>query len=206
MSLAPVAAYLMEFEPHSEAEDARGGAGGPLRLEQRTAAETAARIEAAYASGREEGVRGAAEAFEVKLAEQQRFFDEEATLLRQRWVDEEAALLAGRLVAELKELEGRIADAVARILRPFLDQAVRDSALADLTGLLDRYASKSEGVSFHVSGPKDLAELVGERLRALGVATMVSAAPGCDVRVVADRTIIETQIGAWAARLEEAAR
>lgn len=204
MSLVPVAAYLMEFEP--QGAGGTRGVGRSSQSEQRTAAETAARIEAAYASGREEGERSAAEAFEGRLAEHRRLFDEEAALLRQRWVDEEATLLAGKLTAELKQLEGRIADAVARILRPFLNQAVRDSALADLTDMLDRFASKSQGVSLHVSGPEDLIGLVGERLRALGVAATVSTAPGYDVRVVADRTIVETQIGAWVARLEEAVR
>ncbi len=139
----------------------------------------------------EERVRGA-----VKLGEE-----------RARWLEQEAAAIANGFAAACRELESNVASSVARILQLFLADAVREKAVAALVEQISALTCDSSVPVFRVSGPGDLLELVKAQLGAERMDIEYQIADDAfEVRVVADQTVIETQMSAWIKHLKEARR
>lgn len=152
-----------------------------------------------YAAGLAEGNAGLAEErvrSAVRLGEE-----------RARWSDQQAAAVVNGFTAACRELETDIAGSVARILQPFLADAVRDKAVAALIEQISALTCSSPVPVFRISGPADLLERVKEQLDAIRrTGIEYQADETIEIRVVADRTVIETQMQAWTARLKEARR
>ncbi|MBR0707521.1 MULTISPECIES: hypothetical protein [Bradyrhizobium] len=126
---------------------------------------------------------------------------------RSKWSDQQAAAIVGGFEAACREIETNIASSVARILLPFLADAVRDKAVGSLVEQIAALTGNSPVPVFKVTGPSELLDLVRTQLEAsrrTGVEYEV--AETSEVRVVADQTVIETQITAWGERLKEARR
>jgi hypothetical protein len=139
----------------------------------------------------EERVRGA-----VRLGEE-----------RAKWSDQQAVAIVNGFTAACRELETNIASSVARILQPFLVDAVRDKAVAALVEQITALTSSSPVPVFRITGPADLLDLVRAQLdtaRRTGIEYQVT--DSFEIRVVADQTVIETQMSAWIERLKEARR
>jgi len=66
--------------------------------------------------------------------------------------------------------------------------------------------SGGEFTSVQVSGPEDLLERVQQALAGRVEQTQFVANDSCDVRAVIDQTVLETRLGEWLAKIEEAAR
>lgn len=152
-----------------------------------------------YAAGLAEGNAGLAEErvrSAVRLGEE-----------RARWSDQQAVAVVNGFTAACRELETDIAGSVARILQPFLADAVRDKAVAALIEQISALTCSSPVPVFRISGPADLLERVKEQLDAIRrTGIEYQADETIEIRVVADRTVIETQMQAWTARLKEARR
>ena len=152
-----------------------------------------------YAAGLAEGNAGLAEErvrSAVRLGEE-----------RAKWSDQQAVAIVNGFATACRELETNIASSVARILQPFLADAVRDKAIEALIEQISVLTGSSPVPVFRISGPGDLLERVREQLQAArrtGVEYQTSDA--LEIRVVADQTVIETQMQAWTARLKEARR
>jgi hypothetical protein len=152
-----------------------------------------------YAAGVAEG--------EAKLAEERvrsaiRLGEE-----RDKWSDQQALAIVNGFTAACRELETNIAGSVARILQPFLTEAVRDKAVAALVEQITALTSNAPMPVLRISGPGDLVDLVRAQLdasRRTGIEYEV--ADTTEIRVVADQTVIETQISAWIERLKDARR
>lgn len=126
---------------------------------------------------------------------------------RAKWSDQQAGAIVSGFEAACREIETNIASSVARILLPFLTDAVRDKAIGSLVERIAALTGNSSAPAFKVTGPSELLELVKKQLevsRRTGIA--YEAAEAVEVRVVADQTVIETQISAWSERLKEARR
>jgi hypothetical protein len=126
---------------------------------------------------------------------------------RAKWFDQQAVAIVNGFTAACRELETNIASSVARILQPFLADAVRDKAVAALVQQISALTCSSPVPVFRISGPGDLLELVKAQLdsaQRTGIEYQVTDA--LEVRVVADQTVIETQMSVWTARLKEARR
>ncbi|MDA9496958.1 hypothetical protein [Bradyrhizobium sp. CCBAU 11357] len=126
---------------------------------------------------------------------------------RAKWSDQQAVAIVSGFEAACREIETNIASSVARILLPFLTDAVRDKAIGSLVEQIAALTGNSSVPAFKVTGPSELLDLVKTQLEAsrrTGIA--YEAAETLEVRVVADQTVIETQITAWSERLEEARR
>ena len=139
----------------------------------------------------EERVRGA-----IRLGEE-----------RAKWSDQQAVLIVNGFTAACRELEMNIASSVARILQPFLADAVRDKAVAALVQQISALTSSSPVPVFRISGPSDLLDLVKAQLdteRRMAIEYQVTDT--LEIRVVADQTVIETRMSAWIERLKEARR
>lgn len=126
---------------------------------------------------------------------------------RAKWSDQQAVAIVNGFEAACREIETNIASSVARILLPFLAEAVRDKAIGSLVEQIAALTGNSPVPVFKVTGPRELLDLVRAQLEAsrrTGIA--YEPAETFEVRVVADQTVIETQISAWSERLNEARR
>lgn len=126
---------------------------------------------------------------------------------RAKWSDQQAVAIVNGFEAACREIETNIASSVARILLPFLAEAVRDKAIGSLVEQIAALTGNSSVPVFKVTGPRELLDLVRAQLEASRRAGIeYEPAETFEVRVVADQTVIETQILAWSERLNEARR
>ncbi|PJG55117.1 hypothetical protein CVM73_11115 [Bradyrhizobium forestalis] len=160
-------------------------------------------LDDAYRRGHAAGVaEGDAKLAEERVRSAIRLGEERA-----KWSDQQAVAIVSGFEAACREIETNIASSVARILLPFLTEAVRDKAIGSLVEQVAALTGNSPVPVFKVTGPSELLDLVKTQLEAsrrTGIA--YEAADISEVRVVADQTVIETQISAWSERLKEARR
>lgn len=169
-----------------------------------TAPEPAAdKLAEAQAEGRRLGRAEAERAFEQRLAAERESFAQLVLDERSRWSREESERLAQALAAASETLMSTVSDATSRVLLPFLTARARERAIADLVVTLETLLADGKHPVVTVAGPRDLVAEIADRLgaRAEGVTFQPSERP--DVRVVADSTIIETQLATWLGRLAE---
>lgn len=174
-----------------------------------TPEERAARLEEAEARGREAGrAQGLAEAraeAEAAMAAEREAFAAELAAERARWSESEAERLAAGFAAALRALDADLTQRIGRLLVPVLSDALRRRAVDDLAQALGRLTADPNHAAIRVSGPEDLLAALRRRLgdQADGIAFAPGAAP--EVSVVADQTVIETQLAAWTRLLAAAA-
>jgi hypothetical protein len=202
MTAIPLARFLVEF-----GSDGDQSADGPHRhVISNPALAVDARIAEARAQGHADG-RAAAEAeFAAQLESQCKDFEQQLAMARQTWAAAEGNALSEALLEALRDLEGRLAGTVARILHPFLEGEIRRASIDDLVATIETLLTRDQAVAqIKVSGPEDLLCVLRPRLAGkIPVAFVTNEA--CDVRVVIDQTTLETRLGAWIAAIEGAAR
>jgi hypothetical protein len=203
MSAVPAASYLADFGCRAVV-DAHLAPGSDADRAAASAAEVGARIEAAHASGFEDGKAALRAELERKLEAQRVANDARLASERQAWVSAEAGKLAERLTVGLTELEGRIADTLARILQPFLGAELRRRAIGELRAELEALLRKHPGIECIVSGPEDLLDELRRHLAGKTLTVTYRIAEGVDLRVEAGQTVLETRLGVWLARMQEA--
>jgi hypothetical protein len=200
MSAVPVASYLIDF-------GAAGGLGADCSHRQPGASKVdgpASRVEEAYSRGFEQG-RAAAEAACNEEIERRRIqFEQQLAAARHEWAAETGAKLSEQLIAGLGSVEEKIANTAASLLKPVLIAEFHRQAIAELLEVLREMVSKGQGITFNVSGPEDLLKVLSERLAGEDAAVTFSPGDGCDVRVAAGQTILETRLSVWVAKIEEA--
>ncbi len=166
------------------------------------APDPAAVLAAAVAAARAEALAGARAEFEAERARDAEAFEAHLTLARQQWAAEAAQQLSDGMTAAYAAMEERICDALGRLLVPFLSEAVRTRALAELTTLLTRLTKDAAAPTLRISGPPALLDVLRDRLP--GAAIAFQPNEEVDVRVTADDTVIETQLRAWTTHLTAA--
>jgi hypothetical protein len=202
MRAAPIARYLLELDPNNDAGvTPASGAGNPASEARR-----AAMIEEAHAQGFESGKAAAEAEIAGRLEEREEHFRNELAAAREAWAQQESGQIAERLVKGLEEIEARLAETTARILRPFLGAELQRRAIDDLVESLSVLRAQEQEATINVSGAGDLLEAL--RVQLEGRFGNVAYQPGepSDVRVTLGQTVLETRIGAWMARIEEAMR
>ena len=160
-------------------------------------------LEDAYRRGHAAGVaEGDARIAEERVRSAIRLGEERA-----KWSDQQAVAIVSGFEAACREIETNIASSVARILLPFLADAVRDKAIGSLVEQIAALTGNSPVPVFKITGPSELLDLVKTQLEtARRTGIEYEAAETFEVRVVADQTVIETKIAAWSERLNEARR
>ena len=152
-----------------------------------------------YSAGLAEGNAGLAEErvrSAVRLGEE-----------RAKWSDQQAVAIVNGFDTACREIESNIASSVARILLPFLADAVRDKAIGSLVEQIAALTSNSPVPAFRVTGPSELIDLVRTQLNLAGRSGVeYQSADTVEVRALVDQTTIETQISTWMDRLKEARR
>jgi hypothetical protein len=204
MSVVPIAAYLAEFgcnrsEPAAAASEPRSpGRTSPEEL--------AAKLDEAHQRGFESGQRAALAVLEEKLQEERAAFARQLAAERRNWEVREADVLAERLAEGLRELQTKIAETTARVLAPVLKADVRRQAMEELMAELETLLNKTAGVAVTIAGPEDLASPLRERFSARGCDITYLPNNEPDVCITVDQTVLETRLGSWARKIEEALR
>lgn len=194
-------------EPQPQAQPQRQVQAQPQHQSPPPAPETEAPsanlLEDAYRRGHAAGVaEGDARVAEERVRSAIRLGEE-----RSKWSDQQAVAIVNGFETACREIETNIASSVARILLPFLADAVRDKAIESLVEQIAALTGNSPVPVFKVTGPGELLDLVRTQLEASRrTGIQYEAADTFEVRVVADQTVIETQISAWSERLNEARR
>jgi hypothetical protein len=201
MSAVPAARFLAEFDVGGDV-----GPLGPGGIEPagNASAAVSAQLEEAFARGVEDGTAAARAELDAKLEEQRGLFEAELAAARQEWAAGAGERLAASMLAALSELQTRIAEAVARVLKPFVAERLQAQTMAELQAGIDVLVSTDAGAGFHISGPADVLDAVRERLAGKPVAVAYTASADCDVRIVAGQATLETRLGDWLAQLNEA--
>ncbi len=201
----PVADYLANFESLANmvfrSVPAPEDTGTDL-LEEQKDADPEAALRAAREEGFAGGIAAAAEEREVLVAQERQAFELRLAAERETWAREESEKLAHNVQAAFAEIESNIAECVARILTPI----VIDSARAKIVGLLAEAISGlvrgQNCPALTIAGPEDLLTALRDRLSPLSATFDYSFNEAVDVRVTAGQTWIESQLEAFAARLE----
>lgn len=160
-------------------------------------------IEESRARGIEEGRAAMFEEMNTKLEEQRRFYEQQRDLERCTWAAREASQFAAQLAEGLEAIETAIAESTARILKPFLKAQVHRQAITDLCESLDTILKQDQGLTIDVTGPEDILQLLREKLSSRNATAVFTPGENVEVRVRVGQTILETQLGAWLAKLEE---
>ena len=198
----PAAARLIEFKLVPGSGQARGAQS--LALAKPDVDESGDRpepIATAFLRGRYQGLDDARAEFEAKLKAAEEAFEERLVAERAAWVAEQGAELAAKITTAVDMLSDDIGDSVAAILSPFLEEKLRVRIVEELLRSLEKVLKGGRPATLKISGPDDLLQIIRQTLGASSSAIDFEATGEVDVRVVADHTIIETQLEAWLQRI-----
>jgi hypothetical protein len=203
MSVRPVAFYLMDFgskERHLPGQLDEAAASS-FSFEDAPQEDMSLLLEEAAARGREEGKEAVRADYEQQLAEEKSQFEKTLAQERNRWVDDEGAKIEAVVTAAFERLEIEIAACNERILQPFLEMVLRRQVIDALVENLSIMMSSEQHSLIRISGPGDLLSALQAKLPAFSGAIEFMPDESCDVTVIADQTIIESQMQAWIDRI-----
>ena len=138
------------------------------------------------------------------LAEERSAAEARLAEARRAWVEGESERLQTCLAEAFSRIEAGIAEATTRVLAPFLESAARDAAVDDLVRTLETLLADGEHRAIRISGPEDLLAALQARIPTGTCGVTFAPGEAADVTVIADKTIMMTQIGAWMDRLRGA--
>ncbi|MEL6065047.1 MULTISPECIES: hypothetical protein [unclassified Methylobacterium] len=156
---------------------------------------------AARAEGRREGEAAVREAVEAAVAAERESAAAALAAARQLWVEAESAVLAGAIAEQARVLEAHVAQSLARVLRPFLAEALQQEAIRDLHATLASLLADDQAGTVAVTGPADLVTALVRRLGLPPERFAVTAEGGPDLRIRLNGTLVETRLGAWGERV-----
>ncbi len=202
MSALPAAQFLADFG--ADADAARLQADGAKG--EKTAATAAAKLEESYSRGVLAGRAAAQGQYNVKLEGERTAAAAKLAAEREKWAAETGGALAKGLQASMRELEAQVADATARILKPFLQAELHRQAIVELQASLNVLLSADSSVSIQISGPADVLEAFRAQLEEKTMAATYLPNDSSDVKIVAGQAMLETCLWNWMNKLEEAVR
>jgi hypothetical protein len=200
----PVASFLASFDARepdqcAQVPDLLPESTAPSIEDQQAALEAAR--EEGFAAGLAEGIAAERAESDAKLAQEKAAFEVRLAEERAVWARNESAVLAEAIGRAVADMEARVAASVAKILRPFLTQALRRKAVEALIEDLRLLEAGAAGAMIEISGPEDLLGELQQRLSETTAAYKWRPAPSVDVSVIAGPTTIETQLEAWLAKI-----
>jgi hypothetical protein len=159
----------------------------------------------AIAAAREEALVEARAEFEqiraADRAEHERCLEER----ERQFAETTGGVLIGHLSDGLAEIERALSDQTARVLARFLDKAVRERALGELSETVAALIAGGGAVTVKIVGPEPLLARLRQLLDTSTMPTVdlvVGTTP--EVTVTIDDTIIETHVSAWMDRINAA--
>ncbi|MBM6580026.1 hypothetical protein ILT44_07535 [Microvirga sp. BT689] len=140
---------------------------------------------------------------EVVAAEKARYEDE---LRAQRviWVEQHAEQLSTQLVESIGRIEVILSERVANILKPFVSEAFRQQSIAEFREAIATLLLGEEPTPMKIVGPEDLIQALRATLGVHGGAVEFLPGDHVEVSICVRDTTVQTQLGLWAGRLEQA--
>ena len=105
------------------------------------------------------------------------------------------------MVDGLAAIEERVGREVGTVLMRFLDHAVRERAVGELTEAVSALIAGGTATRVRIAGPAALIGRVEAAIAATGVPVERDESDTADVSVSIDDTVVETNIAAWMDRL-----
>ncbi|ACK49019.1 conserved hypothetical protein [Methylocella silvestris BL2] len=205
MTPRPVSHYLICFDasvqPSLESEVAPEPRAAPTAVLTDNHTESARLVweqgrEEGYAAGFVDARREGEETLQaLKLALAQQMGRE-----REAWVKSEGAAFGGKIEAMLAHFEERVGASVAQVLRPLLAGPIRDKAVCELIDCIRLMLGRDQPL-IAISGRADFLGAIKLRLGEAAASVAFAANDECDIRIVADQTLIESRIRSWAEAL-----
>ncbi|WP_321340782.1 hypothetical protein [Breoghania sp.] len=161
-------------------------------------------LEEEFARGEEHGRAEAARDFEEKLLAEKHRLHEEAEAGRVRFEEELGERLASSIVKGFEDLEFKVTDAVSHLLAPFLNEAATAHVVEAFALNLKDLLGSHDRTSLVVRGPESLLRKLETCLGEEGAGIRLEPVDGLEIYVSINDTTIETQLGAWLRRLEDA--
>lgn len=202
MNVMPVARFLKDFSDVSL--PAPPGPSLEELAEERAQAVEAARAEG-HEAGRAEGLAEARAETDALLAQQEADFARRLAEARQAWVDQEGSALAASIGKALTRIHDDVLSATADVLKPFLVEAVRQRALAELSRTIEDILKREPDAGIAISGPEDLLKALEVQLSEHAGAMTFTPSSSPEVEVQAGHALLSTRISAWADKIHEAA-
>ena len=193
----PAAAKLIEFTRAPVADKAKLTAVRPALHTGAAPVEDPEPVALAFLRGRYQGLDDGRVEFEARLKAAEAAFEERLAAERAKWVAEQGAVLGERIAQAFTTLGDELGDSVGAILTPFLDEKLRQKVVEELLRALEKVLKGGRPSVLKMSGPHDLLETIRQALGASSAAIEFETTTDVDVRVVADKTVIETQLEAW---------
>lgn len=200
----PIAQYLNQFGKAEPTQGDRPQKESVLLKSRALSvpADMDARIEEAFERGRQEGLAAARAESEAALALERSQWDERETAERLAWQANEYARFAEKIELAMAALEDKLAQSVARILKPFLIEERVKQVTQALSENLSRILSKDAPAALKITGPESLLSVLRDKLASHPVAVEYTGEDGVDVTVEAHQTIIKSQLQAWIDHIE----
>lgn len=205
----PVALYLARFGGEERSESAGEKLFDLVDFEEpiKTPAEDAGddeqlSCERARDEGYADGFAAASREQEDMRRVERLAFEEQIVSDRARWAQDEGFKLGEKMEGALAEIETRIATSTARILRPFLAAQLRQKAIDELAGSLAQMLGGGEQPLVEIDGPEDLLAALQTRLAGSSARIVWMLGSSIEVRIIVDRTMIESRIQLWIQRIE----
>jgi hypothetical protein len=199
-----IAQYLTEFRLDGSVEvEPLFQPSSPKPTIQEPVDDTADRIRQAEKRGQEEGRSSAQREFELALAAERARHEEHLASERAKWAEQQGTQLADRLTASLHEIETRICESIARIITPFIADALRTQMTESLRELFTSLVFDKQSAAIRVSGPRDVLLALSKRLGDHGPSVEFVPNDATDVSILVGDTMIETQLEAWIGHLAQ---
>jgi flagellar biosynthesis/type III secretory pathway protein FliH len=205
VTAVPITRYLVQFDRHERVDlpEQRPGYPVPPPDPALAAQAFAEQIAEAHRRGAEEGRTAAATACDLRIEQERAGLEARLVAERAKWVSEEARQLTARIDAAFGRLQDTLAASIERILRPVLTKALRERTLGLLREALSVLLSADEPAVLRISGPHDLLSALGADLASAHRPIECVPDDRLDVRMIAERTLVESQLEAWIAKLHE---
>jgi hypothetical protein len=120
------------------------------------------------------------------------------------WVEQQALQLSAQISAAVDRLEANISERVANTLRPFVSEAFRQQSLAEFKDVLETLLSGRGAGLLRISGPEDLLSVMKSHLERYGSSIEFLPSEHVELSVIAQDTLVQTQLNSWSVRLAQA--
>lgn len=200
MKTFPLKAHLIEI-------DAQNAGREPKSPEKRhpefcTLGARSAKFIDASTQGFAEGVAQTKAEYEALLAQQIEDFKDRLSHERQRWAADEGEKFAQSLQNGLRQIHDGVGETAARVIAPFMTQALENRTAADLAVALEVALTRG-GVDIQIKGPPDLLRAMQGNFQTDKPRVTFTPADTCDLEIKIDDSIIETCIGRWIEQIRE---
>ena len=165
----PAAARLVEFSCSGRRSEATRHSDvhaiEPAAAPQSPVDREAERVAAAFLRGRNEGLDTARAEHQARSWRPKPHSRSAWALQRALWAGDQGAALAERVELPFAALSTDVSDAVAAILSPFIEDALRARVVEELLRTLEKLLKGGRPASLKISGPEDIARVGAQDAR-----------------------------------------